>query len=107
MIAVSAKHYSKGRHGVDTSTNQRQQEFLKDQKMMVAETAIADQYAAAMMPANQSHGRNFATSNNDADPLNMTGPVMSGMTHSYRNVGGNHSVAIPGGSSSTTHAKSG
>lgn len=29
------------------------------------------------------------------------------MTHSYRNGGGNHSVAIPGGSNSTTNAKSG
>ena len=47
MIAVSAKHYAKnmhGRHGNDG--HQRQQEFLKDQKMMAAESAIADQYAA-------------------------------------------------------------
>lgn len=91
MIAVSAKHYSKNLHG----GNQRQQDFLKDQKMMAAETAIQDQYAA-MVSGGQ--GRTYATSPSDVDPLNMTGPVVSGMTHSYRNAGGNHSVAIPGGS---------
>ena len=71
--------------------------------MMAAETAIADQYAAQMI---QNPSRTYQNGN-DVDPLNMTGPVMSGMNHSYRNVGGTHSVAIPGASNSTTNAKSG
>ena len=71
--------------------------------MMVAETAIADQYAAAMLASHGPSGhRNYMVSNNDTaeshgNAGSGSGPnVMAAMSQSYRNAGAHHSVAMPG-----------
>lgn len=72
--------------------------------MMVAETAIADQYAAAMLASHGPSGhRNYMASNGEtaAESHGNAGSgsgvnVMAAMSQSYRNAGAHHSVAMPG-----------
>lgn len=64
---------------------------------MVAETAIADQYAAAMLA---NHGRAYGPNGTDGGeaPVSGSGVNMGAISQSYRNAGGHHSVAIASGS---------
>lgn len=106
MIAISNKHLQKqiqghGRNNSDihaaggaSGHGQRQQEFIKDQKLAAAESAIADQYASSMLQHGHGyHSKNFQTNSNDiADSIGSMGgiPGLSAMSQSYRNVGGAH-----------------
>ena len=66
--------------------------------MMVAETAIADQYAAAMLANHgRTYGPNGATDGAEA-PVSGSGVNVMALSQSYRNAGGHHSVAIASGS---------
>jgi hypothetical protein len=104
MIAISNKHLQKqmqghGRNNSDihaaggaSGHGQRQQEFIKDQKLAAAESAIADQYASSMLQHGHGyHPKNFQTNTNEiADSIGSMGgiPGLSAMSQSYRNVGG-------------------
>jgi hypothetical protein len=113
MIAMSSKQYpgkiqTHNRNNSDSLNHphdqraHRQHDFVKDQKMMVAETAIADQYAAAMLANHGPSGhRNYGANGTDGGDVPVSGSgvnVMGAMSQSYRNAGGHHSVAIARGS---------
>ena len=76
---------------------QRQQEFIKDQKLAAAESAIADQYASTMLQHGHGyHAKNFQTNTNEiAESIGSMGGIggPSAMSQSYRNVGSAHNSA--------------
>ena len=95
MIAMSAKQMQQSSSHTRNNSDiqhgsRRHEEFLKDQKMLAAESAIADQYATAMLAGGMGHqhARNYLQSAGDATADAATMNNLASMSQSYRNGGG-------------------